>query len=1324
MMTQLNATCFFRLSKTNLSLFLCLVSLICNAQKLIFSHYGLPEGLPQETVLCMTTDQFGMLWMGTSDGIVRYDGSDFFVPPADIDTGDDISGYRIGSLNTFKQFILAGTGQKGVIAYDVISQKTITLGRQDANCTAIEVLANGFLAAYYDGSISYFNEDLQEFALEIPDASIKQIGEIQYYNDELYVGTNSGTLYKATWQPEETSTLSLKQINLPSRWIYALETIDNVLYVGTFEGLWKIDNASSNAQKVDIEFCKEDGLTPAIITLTHANNTLYIGTQFGLYEWPLDQCAYRYTSAEKNNPKHLNAAVINDLHIIDDVLFIGHITLDISEINKPKVFLKPTDSLELDNPSVFAILEHNDLLLIGTSSGLVISDKKHPEHSKLYSNFRIRGMTNDKNGNVWFVTAAGTYVIPNTALKIEDAEFITVPYDINDPIGLTSNIGRNMYRDNKGDIWVVTFRNGLCKFVGNVEKGDFKFKRYAFGEEADNLPSTFLLSMVQDQKENYWISTQKGLSKMRLDASGNPTYKNYSEADGLITSGVLSGFVTKDGTVWIASRKGLNKYITDEDRFVSYGKKHGLSNTFVYNVIEDDTKDLWLTTNGGIFKFNSKTERFINYIPKDGLQSTEFNLGALHKSVDTNLIYAGGIAGLNAFYPDKIGLLDQPSELRFTQIQSKGIPLQAHKDSILTRSIDTTNDLVLRYNDFPIDLKFSAVDYRPSKNIQYQYRLPQQGQQWNDLNQENKLQLLNLSPKAYTLEVRGLSRGIPWEQPPTKLAIDVLPPWYRSNLAFLLYGLLLTGSIYTYYRINLNQKMAAQEAKRLQDLDDLKSRFITNITHEFRTPLTIILGYIDRLKEKNIGNKQLTDNLETVKKNSNNLLSLVNQMLDLAKLEQGRLQFNWVNTDVFSFIKNNVSSFKSIASEKEISILFSSNVDTFYTDTDIEKLRQILTNLIGNAIKFSPENSAISVQLNVEDVQWSLTIKDEGYGIDQESLPNIFERFYQVNNNDATTAQGTGIGLALTKELTELLNGSIAVNSQVNVGTTFILKFNKQQEAERIESHGLSDNPSIGKTHVMPLISNFENISDYNVLLVEDNKDMASYIASCIQDQFNITFAENGKIGLDKATSLLPDIIITDVMMPIMDGLEFTSLVQQQEVTNHIPVIMLTSKAMQEDKMSGLSSGADAYLTKPFDKDELLLRMQSLIAKREILRQKYQSSLVETEKQALPSKQDVFVNKAIEIIDKNIDVSEFNSAMLASNLAMSESQLYRKLKAITNKSTALFIRQIRLERAKLMLETNNLTVSEVAYAVGFNDPKWFSKTFKEAFGISPSSLIK
>jgi len=601
-------------------------------------------------------------------------------------------------------------------------------------------------------------------------------------------------------------------------------------------------------------------------------------------------------------------------------------------------------------------------------------------------------------------------------------------------------------------------------------------------------------------------------------------------------------------------------------------------------------------------------------------------------------------------------------------------------------------------------------------------------------------------PGEYKFRVKASNNDGYWNEKVASLEVIIHPPFWKTWWAYAIYILSFIVLVYLIRRneirkINLRQELELEQVntKKLAELDIEKNKLFSNISHEFRTPLTVITGmtneFISQMKPGE--QSRFSEFLDMIKRNAGNLLHLVNQMLDLSKLESGKLQFKPVQADVVPYLQYVTESFQSYAESKGIKLTFYNEAESLIMDYDPDKLFTIVSNLLSNAIKFTQKGGKVICHLYLSDrsafEKLILKIKDTGIGIPEDEIPNIFERFFQVSSTSTKKGQGTGIGLSLTKELVSLMKGSIVVKSLEGKGSEFKLSLPITQDApkqistfdrERADTK-IYNNLARGLLaeeclNDLPVFENSELKNYPLTLIVEDNEDVAKYIAMCLGEDYNIHYAKDGQEGIEKALELIPDIIISDVMMPEKDGFEVCSFLKQDERTSHIPIILLTAKAGKESRIEGLTSGADAYLSKPYDKEELLVRMEKMIILRKELHHKYSNSKFEI-KSSLPPKniEELFLRKAIEGIENNIDDSDFGTAQLARVISMSESQLYRKLKALTGKSTALYIRSVRLQRAKDLLNSTTLNVSEIAYATGFNDPAWFSRIFKKEFGESP-----
>ncbi len=538
----------------------------------------------------------------------------------------------------------------------------------------------------------------------------------------------------------------------------------------------------------------------------------------------------------------------------------------------------------------------------------------------------------------------------------------------------------------------------------------------------------------------------------------------------------------------------------------------------------------------------------------------------------------------------------------------------------------------------------------------------------------------------------------------------------------------------------IKEKKTAEELsqmnEKLQSLDEMKSHFFTNISHEFRTPLTIINGMVDQIKNK--PDLWLEKGTKMIKANASNLLNLVNQILDLKKLESGSQQLNLSQGDVIQYLRYIAESHQNYAENEGLHLHFLSSENSLIMDYDPDKLLRIISNLLSNAVKNTPSGQHIYFQLeqklNSEEPLLEIRIKDTGIGIPENQLSDIFERFYQVDHpidqEENYKVSGTGIGLALTKELVKLMDGKIEVSSEVGKGTTFTvsLPIRKNATYMAISTPTPPLVTSYAEKEISPELTHIENSFGKELptlLIVEDNTDVVQFLIACLQDEYQLEIARNGQEGINQAIALVPDLIVSDVMMPKKDGFELCKILKEDERTSHIPIILLTAKVDMESKISGLEKGADDYLTKPFEGQELLVRLRNLLALRKKLQQRYSSIDADfTSIDQTTDVEDAFLLKIKQFVEENISDDSFGNIQLARKMNLSESQLYRKIKALTDKSTAIFIRSIRLHKGKELLQSTDLTVSEIAYEVGFTNLPHFSRSFSKEFGKSPNAIRK
>jgi len=1333
--------------KKNRFLFLLIfIAIQVFAQNNNFVHYGLNEGISQGAIRVILKDTDGFVWLGTQDGLNRFDGNSFKIYRHNNQDPHSISGNYINALLDDTDKIWIATANDGLCYYDKKLDDFKHVGAKNANCTALAKDAKGNIyAVYNNGLVVYTLKEKKIIKNKNRFENLKNIRLTSIFiNDKqaLFMGSEEGNLYYADLL-DKTNILQVSYPSIPIKTINSISRYkDNELWLGSNSGLYHYDRLNKSFQKVCIDSSYHNNTENFVIyDIVQVADFYYIASDNGLFFTRIfDEKIGKFKYVEnfkgdKNNINSITSNRVYDLLIDKNTLWIGTNKLDILSLNE-SVFktINTTSKIRINNDFVFSIFKTNNYTFIGTRNGLNCIDNKgnlsiiskENTNNKLTYNV-IRGINKDSNNNLWLATTKGVSVISLDDFDPNNPKIKSIYFDDSNPKSLSHNNTRSIFIDHSNQIWVATFGGGINKFIGNLKTNDFSFTRYTSLQNKNPISSDFTYNISQDSNDNYWISTKKGLNKLSFKANNTAVFSLFDKVNKKInTNAILTTYQDKKrDIIWVGSHTGLYKINKKTKEIKSYTKKDGLTSSVVYSILEDTDEKLWLSTNLGLFSFDKDTEIFTNFSVKDGLQSSEFNLGALYN--DHNTLYFGGVNGVNYFKPKDINKLYSEGNLIFTSLRVKDSEISPSKHAdILKNNIINAKKITLNHDQFPAYLSFSDLNYSQARSSEFVYKLLPNDTEWNKLNERKEIQLLNLAAGNYKIQVQGKSNHIFWKKTPLEITLFVKAAWYKSRLAYLFYTLLFLATIILLYRFQFERKLNQREVTRLKELNDLKTKLYANITHEFRTPITVILGMAQNLKE-NVSNrdKKSKTALEMIERNANSLLNLVNQILDLAKLEKGKLKLNLAQGNIINHLKYITESYTSFAKDKKIDLVFYNEIDEIIMDYDAEKISLVLKNLISNAIKFCRENDKIIVHVKQDEKTSKLIIivKDTGIGISKKDLAFIFDRFYQADKKDQQNIGGTGIGLALTKELLKMMNASIQVTSTLTKGTTFSINIpiNKAHSTQQSTAYKKTKSIALQIEKEPNTISQDDKALPI-ALVVEDNKDVATYILSCLEGTYQTLFAENGKIGISLALTHTPDIIISDIMMPEINGFEVCEILKKDEKTNHIPIILLTAKTSQESKIEGLSYGADAYLTKPFHKKELLIRAKKMIELRNILQEKYKNATswkVQAEN-TLPNKNDVFINKIITKITENIDDNAFNSTELAKSLFLSESQLYRKLKALTNTSTAIFIRKVRLQKAKQLIESTDKTIAEICYETGFNDPSWFSKAFKQEFGFSPS----
>ncbi|MBC2840401.1 two-component regulator propeller domain-containing protein [Robiginitalea sp. SC105] len=881
--------------------------------------------------------------------------------------------------------------------------------------------------------------------------------------------------------------------------------------------------------------------------------------------------------------------------------------------------------------------------------------------------------------------------------------------------GTPGTAGTSVYRiceDRYGYLWLGAGKYGLFGF----DKATGVSKRHTL-PAVNGQTSAEVYLIETDSHGTLWVGDQTGEGTLFRYNKEHDSFETFLEGYQAI-----SFYEDSSGWYWVGTEdKGVLRFNPDKSSFHQYTMVDGLPSNRVTGILEGPPGTYWLSTAQGLSRFDAESARFTS----KGLPSHRFDKATL--SASNGQLYFGGSSVLFAIDPEKANGNQVPPELQIGVIRVSGEPYVLdngnHGDSESIILAHSQNDITFEY----VGLHFS----NPARN-QYRYRLEPFDPEWIEAGTQRVAQYTNIEPGTYTFRVIASNDNGVWNEEGASVGFVIRKAWWARWWAYLLYGTLLCLLVYSIYRFQLSKKLALAESNRQKQINRFKSNLYTNISHEFRTPLTVILGMTDSL-ENELGNNKsqpAEDAVRLIRRNGQRLLTLVNEVLELTKLESGHLRANYVQIKVIPFIRYLSESFASYARKKSIQLRINAEIDDLSMDVDTQKLSAILSNLLSNAIKFTPPHGAIELQLQSEKGRFlEIKVHDTGSGIAEEDIPHIFDRFYQAGSATTKKLEGTGIGLALTKELVTGLGGNITATSNPGKGSVFTVRLPITRNAPTAcpdalnmvlaDPTGPDDLQEAGK------VVSAGHPEQPLILIIEDNQDVAHYTIQCLSNAYRTLYARNGATGLELAFEHIPDIVITDVMMPGKDGFEVCKALKKDELTDHIPIIMLTAKATQKDRIFGLSYGADAYLSKPFNKAELLTRIEQLIRVRRKLIRKFQftgfAKLVESRKKDTES---TFIQKAVALIYENISDDSFGPSELASGLLISESQLYRKLKALSGKSTAVFIRHVRLQEAKNLIESTDLTVSEIAYEVGFKNLSWFSRIFKQELGSSPSAIRK
>lgn len=1351
-----------------------------------YSFVNIKEGLTQRAVSSIIQDQQGFIWMGTNGaGLHKFNGQDFISYAHEIDNPKSLNSSLIHSLFVDSgNRIWIGT-EEGLNLYnrELNQFKTIDFYPKKEKTQRIKIStiienkdATLLIGTHQHGlfKLDPITLKTDQILFEEPYVLINSL--VKANNGDILLGTNEG-LFEFKDANNSIRLYPIATMNGVKKIKKNIETIlidnEGALWIGTQnEGLVKVSISNDDNYTID-DFKITDKRILSMLNSPSGN--VLCGTENdGLFVMRPDGKIiknYRYDKFDTNSIK--SNSIWSLFTDEQERIWMGYYNNGVGVYDElydkfEDIESLPSNPNSLQSSSVTAIQKDSKgFLWIGMDGGGVdVYDPKEQKFTHLsdpnntiasgLNNIDIQSVFIDSKENVWVGSwGAGIYYLEKGSKSF-------LNFNISNTNGtITSNRIMSFAEDSDGTIWIGSFVRGLHSYDPKTKK----FKHYNTGSFEDLIINySDVRRVFVDSFNDIWICGNLGIYKISKDDQGS--FKIISLTDKMYESLgnstsihlFLTMFEDSQKNLWFGTNEdGLCKYIREKDSFVWYNKTNGLDKETISAIIETDEKKLWISGNKGLSELDMKTDSIINFTTSDGLLSNDFNISSVYKDKDGTL-YFGNYKGVNYFKPGAILTnLNKPT-VHFSDFKLfNNSVLPKVEDSPLERVISETRSIILNHQQSVFTLDFVAINYTCSEKNQYAYYLEGFDNTWNYVGSTRSATYTNLPYGDYIFKVKAANNDGIWNENPTTLDIKILPPWWYTRSAILSYlflCFLLGFVVYKFInqRIKEKQLIKSERDKRIQEeaLNEKKIQFFTNISHEFRTPLTLILNPLEDIisnKEINLS-KSVKEKHKIIHKNTTRLTRLIDELMDFRRLQFDKISVKASQINAVGFVKEIVSYFEEEASQRNIILSVESDSEDLIIWADSSMLEKIIFNILSNAFKATPDNGAVTVEvyrcnnqvlfpLISEEKQFpaiEIRVGDTGSGIKKEEINSVFERFYQIKEMHKQYYGGTGIGLEVVRSFIDLHKGKIEVESKEGIGTKFkvFIPLNNThfdtsqliltQDEHLIQKEKLKPN-EIGK-----ISTDFETESEFKtnrntLLIVEDNQELRNYLKEELKNDYVVIEAVNGKEGLEMANKIIPDIIISDIIMPEINGYEFCSYIKQDIKTSHIPLLMLTAKAMNDDWVKGIDSGADVYLLKPFDMKVLRSQLKQLVSSRQILFNKYFNDISKVNlSQHTTSLDKEFILNVLQYINKNISDPDLNVENIAEELFLSRSQLYRKIKALTGETANEFLRKIRLERAKQIIENSDESISEISYKVGFSSPSYFSKCFKSHFGVLPTEL--
>jgi ligand-binding sensor domain-containing protein/signal transduction histidine kinase/DNA-binding response OmpR family regulator len=1363
---------------------ICTNNVLSQAPELKFKHITNEQGLSNTSVECIFQDNRGFIWFGTLDGLNSYDGNKITVYTNNPKDTNSISDNTIHCIfEDWKHRLWIGTSN-GLNLFDEATNKFIRFTHsQNGNSISsnkindiCEDSSHNLWIATAGGGLNLFKQSSNTFihfvhdvgrANSLSDDDVNSICEEKKGN--LWVATNNGlNLFD-----KKNNTFRLYQ-NLIEKSKVNNEDYNNIEEVKSDHqnNLWLIVNDHGliffNPEKKSAKYFTHQDSDPYSIgsdilrdiLVDHNGNVWIGGVNAGLNLYNPKNSSFFNYHHEPDNSTSLSQKSVKSLY--EDKqgnLWIGTlrggVNLYSPQLGRFKLF-KQTESpssLSYDdirsfhqdtNGNIWVGADGGGLDLFNEKAGTFKHYRHDPANPSSISSSAILSITGDSNNNLWISTWNGGLNVFNIQTEV----FTHYKHNEADKNSISSDFVRKAFEDSEHHMWIATDLGGVNLFDRNTHK----FTRFMRDpQNKTRLWGNNIIDINEDDHKNIWILTlDSGVNCYNLISK---QVSHYLFTKGETSDDIAFSFTDSKGRFWIG-RKGLYLFDRKHNQFILYTNLAGLASEYIKGLVEDNDGNLWVSTSNGITKFNPDTYVFKKFNVGDGLQGLEFEVGSCMKAKNGELFF-GGVNGFNVFYPKNIkpNPYIPPVYITDFQILNRSIVV-GQKDSPLKEDISLAKEIRLNYNQSTFSFLFSALNFVAPENNQYAYKLENFDKNWVKAGTERKASYTNIDPGEYIFRVKASNNDGLWNEKGAEVKIYIKPPfwstwWFRSIIV-----IILLTSIYMILNFRRAFELRILEEKKNEEMHQVQLQFFTNISHEFRTPLSLILGPLEKITHETSQTK-IAHYYNTIHRNANRLMSLINELMDFRKVESGALKLKVRNADLNVFLSNIIEEFQDLSESKEINLAINSPLKFEDVWFDGKILEKIILNLLNNAFKYTGDDGKIDVELLyslnnftpsfsnelvIKNTRRSknyfyILVKDNGIGISKESIGHLFERYYRI----ASAHLGSGVGLAFVKSLTMLHIGDIYVYSERNKGTEIIIglpygadNYSEDEKWTEIYDEGGISFESSGTKVITQEISETQileepgnNIIKPHILLVDDNDELRDFLKGILALQYEITEATDGISGLKKLSQEHVDLIISDIMMPGMNGIDFCKAVKNDMEISHIPFIMLTAKDALESKIEGAESGANIYLSKPVSINLLLLTIRNIFEQQQKQKERYLNDYYAEAKGLVNSSKDKeFMDKLTQIIESQLINPELDVEFLCNEIYMSKTKLYQKIKSITGQSIAEFVRTFRLKKAIQIMTHEDVLLTEVTYRVGFLDASYFSRVFKKEYGKTPTHFLQ